>query len=652
MPKLGSFVERALAFLRRAWEALVGKKGLITTLSIGLAAMVLTAASYLTSAALHGYPCIFQTQEFQTVRRETLATGNQVRTYSTISAMRTDALYERKGANGVNFSVAPSSDASDYYEVSFDTPWSISGRDYLLRTFFCNSTLSLEMGTDGYPFTIEVLLMGTDGDYPRSKQGIRSVVKKYYQFDTTYIIRNINASNRRGILDAEEWERCQVDMDLIMGHLIDDLPGLLEKAGFSNGQSILDGTINVFESESKVHAASYAALPLGAIGVVALSLFIGTFIAARARKKKGESAAAAFDPIHEIKEGTPDEAVRKPPKPLSRRSLAISGYLDRHLLRPFLGEWFFRGFGLVFVAVSSLFLSLFARLEYTDWGEGWNTFSLNWSETFRVFSSLGSIMLIVMVVGVITETRRNLNVSAWFFLTLAGVYYAVANSLMFSAGLATSRYGEIYASSLALSLPGNVFLGIGIYAILGFFLFFDPSERVINRKLFRSLSLIPIALTVVSVIFTYHIKNGDGITLFWLQNLVFIRSVNLLFVGVLYELAVFFFYRGMARRRGSHTTVYGIITPYFQFQKNIALCILIGLLVAVFYLIPADKRAYFGIETEHAFYYVLIPFFLFYLPGGRSHSAKSDRLYYLLYAIAWALPSIPSIIDVVSSWAN
>jgi hypothetical protein len=67
----------------------------------------------------------------------------------------------------------------------------------------------------------------------------------------------------------------------------------------------------------------------------------------------------------------------------------------------------------------------------------------------------------------------------------------------------------------------------------------------------------------------------------------------------------------------------------------------------VFYLIPASQRSNFGFSSTQAFYFVLIPFFLFYRPAGQNYTMKSNIIYYALYAVAWALPSLPGIIQAV-----
>ena len=152
--------------------------------------------------------------------------------------------------------------------------------------------------------------------------------------------------------------------------------------------------------------------------------------------------------------------------------------------------------------------------------------------------------------------------------------------------------------------------------------------------------------------FTYQYESSGYTPSFWLRNFFFIRSAYVLFIGVLYEISVFLFYYVTARRRGEKKIISDTVTPAFQLQKNVALCLLIGLLVLAFYLIPAEQRPYLGLDTEHAFYYVLIPFFLFFHPAGTDHKKRDDYIYYALYAVAWALPSLPGIIDTMGRLAS
>ena len=608
---------------------------------------ILTVFVFVFCSVYHNNPSLLQSEEFRSIRVETLQEGTPTGAQTIYGSFRTEDVYTVE-KNDVFYSVSPTVAASDYYEIFFDEPWSVGDRDFLHRTVICNSTLT-EVRGKAYPFGVEVKLLTPDGKTPKTEDGLTSSVHLSADYDMNLKLCDVNGSNRHGLLDEEEWELCQASMLEKANWSMANLGELAERIGFSDGQAFIRNAVHVFRADEALYKLSIVGMPSSVLAVVAISLFLGAVVAIKAKKHGGNGLASLIDPVHERPE-TP--AVEPKDIKLGKRSAAISSFFESHNIRPVLGEWFFRTFGLIFVGVSSLFLSLFARSQYETWGTAWDLFSAGSAEYFRVFYSLGSVILVIIVIGIITETRSNLNISAWAFMTLALCYYFAANGYLFSKEMSLGRFGPSMVDRLAPTLPGNVFLGIGLFAIIGFFLFFNPPESMINRKVFRGLVAVPIILAIISVVFTYLYLASDYTPSFWIRNFFFIRSANILFIGILYEVSVFFVYKGLAKRRGDKTIIYDTVTPFFQFQKNAALCILLLLFVAIFYMIPADQRINLGLDTQHAFYYVLIPFFFFFKPSGVNHKKRNDYIYYALYAVVWALGSLPKIIDVISGFVG
>ena len=639
--------EKWIDLKRRAVDWYLSKKGLLATGIPALVLAILTVFVFVFCSVYHADPSLLQSQEFCSIRTETLEQGNLINVETVYGSIRTEKVHQiQKG--DVFYTVSPATDASDYYEFSFDEPWSVNDRQFLHRTIICNSTLVMS-GTVAYPFGVEVKLLTPQGKTPVTPEGLTSSVHLEIDYDENLKAMNTRGSNRHGLLNEEEWGLCQTSMVEKATWAISHFGELAEKVGFTDGKAFVANAVHVFRATEALHKFSYVAMPSSVLMVVMLSLFLGAVVAKKAIKHGSTGLAALIDPVHE----RPEPTVAEPKDyTLGKRSAAIASFFERHNIHPVLGEWFFRAFGLFFVGISSIFLSLFARSQFADWGTMWNLFSEGSAEYFRVFYSLGSVILIIIVIGIVTETRRNLNISAWAFMTLAFCYYFGASAYLFSKELALGRFGATLADALAPTLPGNVFLGIGLFTIIGFFLFYDPPETMIRRKLFRGLVAIPIALAIVSMVFTYLYLATDYSPSFWIRNFFFIRSANILFIGILYEVSIFFVYKGLAKRRGEKTIIYDTVTPFFQFQKNAALCILLLLFVAIFYIIPADQRAYFGLDTQHAFYYFLVPFFFFFKPAGLNHKKSNDYIYYVLYAVVWALGSLPIIVDTISSFVG
>jgi len=160
------------------------------------------------------------------------------------------------------------------------------------------------------------------------------------------------------------------------------------------------------------------------------------------------------------------------------------------------------------------------------------------------------------------------------------------------------------------------------------------------------LSLIPLAIAIASIVFSYHqiSTRYSSVQSYWLRNIFFIRDSSILFLGVAYEYLLFFSRVVVRKRHSDKNLDEYMLSPYIQFQKNICLCLLIVVVTIVFYAMPVDIRRNFGVTSTHAFFFVLIPFFLFYKPSGKDYKTSSTIIYYIIYAILWALPSIPNMI--------
>ena len=630
-------MKKLMAFFQKVLSWLKGKKGLITTASVGVGFSLLTASVFIICSVCHNNPGLFQNDEFHSLRADTLQKGTQEPASSSCALWRTAEVVTLEKQNGVFYTVSPESQASDFYEFRVDATWTLRDTSYTFRTYVSNGTCGMR-DEIRCPFYLEVDVLTADGGHLKTEEGYSCQVFLLGCFDENRVPLVAEASDRHRYFEDEDWDACQAALTKRAAEAIMSLPSYAESAGYANGETFYKNIIAAFHDTYRLYSFAYAAIPFGTIAVISLSLFFGFLNISRTevlKKRIEEKAESSKEPL-------------SAPKPLSPRSMSRVMFFEEHHIRPFLGEWFFRAVGLLLVAVGSTMLSLFAKAQSDNWGEGWDQFSLSSSELFRVFNSLGNIALIIVVIGIIAETRRNLNFSAWFFLTLSFVYYIVSCSLVFATELTWGQFGEGLANGFSLSLPGNVFFGIGLFAIIGFFLFYDPPKYAVNRKAFRALVAFPIAAAIVSVAFSYYYQATTNVLSYWIRNFFFIRSAHILFVGILYEVSIFFFHFGMSKR--GITQEVGSISksPYFQFQKNVALCLLIGLLVGIFYLIPAESREYLGIETQHAWFFLLIPFFLFFKPAGINHKKRDDIIYYAIYAVAWALPSLPRIIEFLS----
>jgi len=128
---------------------------------------------------------------------------------------------------------------------------------------------------------------------------------------------------------------------------------------------------------------------------------------------------------------------------------------------------------------------------------------------------------------------------------------------------------------------------------------------------------------------------------YWLGTFFFVRDFDGLFVGVLFEFSIFAFRAILIHKHGRKAIDEKMSDPTVQFQKNIALCAIVLLYVAIFYAFPPSWKSALALP-DHTYVYLLIPVFLFYRPAGKNRNMVSNAIYYVLYIFALAMPTIIS----------
>lgn len=326
------------------------------------------------------------------------------------------------------------------------------------------------------------------------------------------------------------------------------------------------------------------------------------------------------------------------------RNTAFEAFLTKYNIHPVLGEWIFRGVGLALVGIATIWMFIGSKLDPKSFAGA--VFEAA-SPYFESASSTGMFILVIALVGVISETHKGLKISANVFLALGLWYYffigatfAFLDAIMPS--LSSNNIPFRISDLLTAASAGNIFLGIGIFALLGFFLFTNPPRWFINRKLFRSFAAIPTLLAVGSFVITILVKLNVFVPSMWLRNLLFSKSPDQLLIGVAFEFVIFGFQCYLAKRFGEENVDVQAGRDIIQINKNLALFGLIVVYTIVFYCIPVDVRLSIGMSKDT--YIILVaPFFLFYKPAGANHKVSDDIIYYALYVVAMYTPTIVSV---------
>ena len=636
-------MKKASWFIDRLASWLTGKKGLIATGILGGVMTLVTAFFFLFPYLVSQDPGSIAGNDFHSLREAVLEKGSES-TYSSIgAAMRSaEPVTLEDPDKTVKLTVGRERISSDYFEFVTESTWSYGSEDYLMRSAV-RSDLFMETSKTGTPFCIEVSVFDKNGEYLIvSGLDIRALVYGYFDMDVDCVPAFNQMFDRHGYFWDDDLPFCVEAMKVAANGAASSFRKNAELFGYPSGEKFVSDMARVFHSVKRIVQLSRVTVFVSVIAVVLNSVFFGSLVLSIAKRRENREKVLLFSPrlVEEKNEET---------NALPIKESRFEAFLSSHHIRPVLGEWFFRVIGLILVAVSSLFLTLFTQASIHEWGGNWQTLEQTTSEFFENASTVGSFLLLVIVIGIVSETRMNLHLTAWWFISLSAAYYFISCSSLFAFQMTEGRLGESLANLAAAELPGNIFLGIGLFSITGFFLFFNPPRSVINRRVFRFLSIIPISIAVLSVVFTYLYKAEIYTPSYWVRNILFIRDSCLVFMGIFYELSIFAFRSILKMRHGEESVDRLMERPYVQFQKNIMLCFVIAIFTAIFYLIPADQRSFFGFTSTHAFYFLTIPFFIFYKPSGRHYNSRDSIIYYAIYAVIFALPSLPGLIEAVSS---
>lgn len=533
--------------------------------------------------------------------------------------------------------VALDSAASDYFSLEFTTEGELGGVPVTIDTSFSEILLvsSVETFKDAIP-VVRVAVKYEEPTQTLFGENTEASVEFCVKADLSLVVSDehsvhIGDPMVPGEYMSDVYERANA--------FATKLPALLREFGITDIPAFVKGCNAVFEIKALAVAFTLLNIISSALMVLFDSLFFGCLVFKIAKKReKSEQEAPLKAQIEEKPAGPVDEL---PPRPTSK----TAEWLAKKHIRPVLGEWFFRGLGLGLVALATIFVIISARAGTGAWGPGWEKFALGGEDFFTAISSAGQLILVIAVVSIISETRFALNFSAWGFMTLAFLYYFFMCAVLFAIRTVFGNQGFVIAEIMSASLPGNIFFGIGLYAIIGFFLFFDAPKEFINRKVFRSLASIPTLLAIASIVCTALFRGGIYNPSFWIRNAFFIRDAAIVGIGIIYEYVLFIF-RTIYKRQYKGQDVDEVMErPIIQFQKNLSLSILIIIYSVIFYLIPKDVRSNLGTEGNYTIFFLFIPLVLFYKPAGRHHKQTSDLVYYVLFFIIWALPSIARILS-------
>ena len=517
---------------------------------------------------------------------------------------------------------SPDQRASDY--MAFNKT-EIRGKYSLEVNYAANFYFGVSDTDEDTPFSLDIDMVYVDGTPIPAKTGEPHDMEFTYVFatdelfglyDTYFELEVLQDAKSVAMASAEE----------LLAH-VDDL---FAASGFANPITVKKSIIAHFHRNLLLVPTLFISSVSVAIFLVLFGFLFGASSGVRALDR-----ALSIPPLKEVEEA-PVEIQKIDENAIHRR------IFKKLHLRPIIEEWPIRIVGLSLLAIASVFtiLSTFESVlfEGTVWVDFFNTLKV----PMNSLSNLANFILAICIVNIIAESHERLYVSAYFLFALATLYYVVMSFLFFYFELifpSDLMFGALFLLLLRLVVPGNIFMGVGIFCFVGLFLFAKPPRNFINRKVFRALAAIPtvfaIFVIVMSMLFNAGIFDGS----FWVSNLFFIKDPMFIIVGIGYEYIVFIF-RHRLRRHFGDVDEELEKRDDIQLMKNILLVGLIILIQIAFYCIPAETRKNLGFPCLYSIIALSIPLFLLQKPKKGKRKIKDDLIYYGLFFLFSFAPMI------------
>ena len=622
-----------IKFFKRFYRALFSRAGVITLGVLSFIFVDLTVNLLLLAGISYNNPSALCGADFRALRQEVLDTGHEEDplTHHEYFGSSFSAVDKVEGEKTYTVFVSTSSTYSNYLAVVTKEAY----KGYGLAISFSTGWMTRETYANDseYAFMVEIGLLQEDLTpfilEPFNSPLLYSVI---YASDPAFnlVKESELASSPEDIkIDPAIIEEINVTADDVAKEFLTHVKPVLRQFKSNKVELILIELKGALREIQIYTMCLFFTVLLTLLGGPLLCLFFLTLITRiQWRKKRRLIATGKF----------PEETVEDPPNAeeieAKRRKDPYEIFVAKTHLRPIIGEWLLRGFGFALLILGSIFTTLINSNSLT--GPLADSYAL-----FNTLNTMGSFILVIALIGVIAESRQGLRLSSAVFFVLAFTYYFALNSILF---FIDSLYkfdfeGVSFSSMISAMMPGNIFMSMGLFTFIGLFLFEEPPEWVIPRKVFRALSAIPTSIAIMSVILSLLWKTGILFPNYWVSSLFFVRDFDGLFVGVLYIYVIFIFRSYLSKTRGKQNVDDEMERPAVQFAKNVSLVLIVVAYTILFYCIQGRARTALRL-ADNTFVYFLIPIFLFYKPAGRKHKMLDNIIYYGIYILAFAIPSI------------
>jgi hypothetical protein len=257
---------------------------------------------------------------------------------------------------------------------------------------------------------------------------------------------------------------------------------------------------------------------------------------------------------------------------------------------------------------------------------------------FMPLVSMACLLWFFVRLEIMPSERYNLLPAIIMFFFGGCVYYVAENMLAFYLSDTGNYYYNLLFIGLTYILPGNLFWGIGCFALIDLFLLTTPSF-VTNKKrtaIWRCMALLPIVYLLLS--YFYQVGTSLWGWAKWpsyLANLLYRKQFPTMVFSIFFPVSVYLYRLVAVRRLGMEkATLYFHGNEYF-FLKNLIAAFWIALIVVLNFSFAGTAYAKaIGVTSKSYWMALLIPFVLLYHPHMGDRNPIFDNVITALYIVS------------------
>lgn len=639
-------MNRLKEWFRKLKAFFASKKGIVTNALISVSFLAIFIGTYVPYQNMTSYPAVDFPTAFKDLRAQAMRETKEMKTPVSGEDMwvRADIysyLSKKDSETSPTYYLffSPNDLVSDFMELSYTR----NEGDINIGVGIWFDYLTYDVASEERPFRGIISFTVPSLDPAAKSKNLTGSVKYELGWDGAFSV--VEDTIAQAKFDAETMTKISALITPEIENFAKVLPDFGTKFGFDAKKLLneLPEVIDDFQDGVYTYSAvsfifAVLAVPHAMLSFIFLLKRVAVKRAAEGRSKLKLQEGGSIEEAMLEKEVKPAAMTIEELGEGSTKRFALA--IRKTKLKPCIREWPIRLIGIGILVFTAVWLGVSRAAP--GWGSGAVTMFEAAGPWVKTVQALANLILVITVVTIICETHRFLLRNSIVFFTLGLMYYVGVSLLV---GILLRWWTSVLATMtiqiiLTAFLPGNIFFGVGIFSFVGFFLFESPDRNFINRKVFRWLSAIPVALVIVSMNFRGILQAASIGLSPWTANLLFTRDPSFYIVGIAYEYVIFGMRRHYAKRYGEDKVESIEELPEIQMTKNIVLCGLILFLTIAFYCIPTSYRDAMGFPAPYSFAFLAVPLLLFQQPTRQNRKAIWDLYYYIAFFTTMILPNI------------